>query len=160
MASANGISIPEGATWKTTYSDCLINAPQQFVWDVLTDFEGYDTWNSFTYDVQMPRFAVGEIFEFKVKLKENNIRQQQECITVIDAPHVVGWRYPFEENIWLAPIRYQVLTPISATQTRYQTWETFNGLLAPLLRLTVLGQVQRGFDACASDLKRYCEAHQ
>ena len=151
------ITIPTASTinWRTTYAETIINAPRQTVWDALINFDNYDAWNTFTYDVDMPRFAVGEEFSFMVKLGANE-RRQREHITAIEAPYMLAWRYP-SETIFLKATRYQVLTDIDDGQTRYQTWETFSGLFTPILWLTVLESVQIGFNTVAQDLKRHCE---
>lgn len=152
------ISIPtfNPNSWRTCHSTIIINTPRQYIWDVLSDFENYDTWHPFTYAVDMPRFEVGQNFQFTVKLGQSE-RLQKELITIIEEPYVMAWRYPFKDNIWLSPTRYQVLTEIDASQTQYQTWEHFSGLTAPILKLFVLDDVQKGFDATAHALKNYCE---
>ena len=142
--------------WRTTYSTIIINTPRQHVWNVLTDFKAYDEWNPFTYNVQMQNFKVGKIFQFTVKLGRSE-RLQKELITRIQSPSLIAWRYPFKDNLWLNPTRYQVLTELDETRTQYQTWEHFSGLLAPILKLTVLSDVQAGFDITAEALKQYCE---
>ncbi|GAB5493422.1 MAG: hypothetical protein Phog2KO_36370 [Phototrophicaceae bacterium] len=143
--------------WRTTHSTIIINTPRQHIWDILTDFDAYNQWNPFTYDVEIPQFKVGESFQFTVKLGKSE-RLQKELITQIEEPTVMAWRYPFQENIWLSPIRYQVLTELSESQTQYQTWEHFSGLVAPILKLLVLSDVQAGFDMAAQALKQRCES--
>ncbi|MGB7337536.1 MAG: SRPBCC family protein [Phototrophicaceae bacterium] len=106
--------------WRTCHSTITINTPRQHVWAILSDFRAYDDWNPFTYAVEMPSFEVGEVFQFTVKLGQSE-RLQKELITRIEAPDVMAWRYPFKDNIWLSPTRYQVLTPIDDMHTQYQT---------------------------------------
>lgn len=141
----------------TAYTECTIKAPVNVVWDALVDFANYDTWNTFTYDVNMPHFDVGEEFVFTVNLAKWMQRKQRERIQVIAPQQVLAWSYPHDQNPWLNATRYQVVVPLDETTTRYQTWETFTGLLVPVIRLTVFNMVQRGFEACARDLKRHCE---
>jgi hypothetical protein len=149
---------PQQASWNTAYAECVIQAPQQLVWQALTDFAAYDTWNRFTYDVKMPRFAVGEEFSFTVHMARWFQREQRERLLRIDAPQTLVWGYPYDPNPWLNATRYQVVTAQGPNTTAYRTWETFTGVLVPLLKVTVFGMVQRGFDRCAHDLKAHCEA--
>lgn len=149
---------PQRTAWNIAYAECVINAPAERVWDVLTDFAGYNAWNTFTYDVNMPRFAVGEEFAFTVNMASWFQREQRERLTRIEPPHILAWGYPYDQNPWLNATRYQVITAQSADVVTYQTWETFTGVLAPLIKLTVFGMVQRGFAQGASGLKTYCEA--
>lgn len=45
----------------------------------------------------------------------------------------------------------------SPPQTEYRCWETFYGLLGPVVRLAVGGQLERGFDAWLRGLKERVE---
>lgn len=149
---------PQRVAWNTAYADCIINASQQRVWDVLTDFTGYDSWNSFTYAVEMPAFEVGHDFEFTVNMSQRFQRRQRERITHIEPPQLLAWKFPYDRNPLLNATRYQVITSRDDGTTYYQTWETFTGLFVPLLKVTLLNMIQRGFNASASDLKAHCEA--
>jgi hypothetical protein len=51
-----------------------------------------------------------------------------------------------------------MLTELDNGHTRYQTWERFSGVLGVLVRWTVLGAVQRGFDEMAAALAGYVES--
>lgn len=148
---------PQQIPWNTAYADCLVNAPIQRVWEVLTDFPGYDAWNRFTYQVEIQTFEVGHEFTFIVNLARYYQRRQRERITRIEPPHIIAWSFPYDQNPLLNATRYQIMTPHDGNQTYYQTWETFTGGLAPFIKLTVIGMVQRGFEICARELKAYCE---
>lgn len=143
--------------WNTACTECVINAPCQLVWDVLTDFGNYDVWNSFTYDVEKDHFAVGEEFTFKVNMAQWFQHTQRERIVRIEPPHTLAWSFPYDQNPWLNATRYQVIKPVDGNCTHYQTWETFTGILTPLLKISVFDMVQNGFEVCASNLKNHCE---
>ena len=152
-----GFPDPSKISWNTAYADCIISATKQQVWKVLTNFADYDAWNSFTYDVEMPTFEVGYEFTFTVNMARYYRRKQRERIVHIEPNEVIAWGFPYDQNPFLNATRYQVITSTEAGSTFYRTWETFTGILTPLLRVTVFGMVQRGFDRCASDLKAHCE---
>lgn len=149
---------PQHLPGNTAYAACLIRAPQQRVWEVLTDFAGYKQWNRFTYDVVLERFEVGKEFTFTVNMTSWYQRRQRERIVRIEPPWLIAWGLPAPQNRWLNATRYQVITPQGNDSVHYQTWETFTGLLVPMLKMSVFGMVQRGFDLCARDLKAHCEA--
>jgi hypothetical protein len=149
---------PQHIAWNTAYAACRINAPREQVWRVLTDFANYNAWNTFTYDVKMPTFAVGEQFSFTVNMASWYQRNQHERIARIDPPQTVAWYYPFHQNPWLNAIRYQILTVEADNVTLYRTWETFTGLIVPVLKATFFRRVQQGFELCAQGLKAHCEA--
>jgi hypothetical protein len=149
---------PHNISWNTTYAECIINASQQRVWQVLTDFPNYNAWNRFTYDFEMTDFEAGAELTLTVNLASWYQRKQRERIKQVEPPQIIAWSFPYGQNPLLNATRYQILTSREADVTYYQTWETFTGILAPLLKLTFMPMVQRGFDMCAHDLKAYCEA--
>lgn len=148
---------PKNPGWRTSYGEATIAAPRQKVWEVLTDFAAYDEWNPFTYDIHMPEFAPGEPFRFTVRMTDSYIRTQREILHLIEAPHFIAWGFP-HPTIFLDPVRYQVLTETPEGYTRYQTWETFTGLLSPIVSLAVVGAVSRGFQDMADSLKQRVES--
>ncbi|KAH6628402.1 hypothetical protein F5144DRAFT_307303 [Chaetomium tenue] len=48
----------------------------------------------------------------------------------------------------------------SGTETEYRCWETFYGVLAPVVRLAAAKQVEGGFDAWLAGLKRLAEGRE
>ncbi|KAL2158442.1 hypothetical protein VTH06DRAFT_4490 [Thermothelomyces fergusii] len=79
-----------------------------------------------------------------------------------------GWRIAWKQRhsllmpaAMLRSERVQEFVEVAAgdgpPRTRYRCWETFYGLLAPLVRLAVAGQVERGFDAWLRGLKARVE---
>jgi hypothetical protein len=72
----------------------------------------------------------------------------------------VAWR---QRNGLLLPAwllrseRVQELVEVDGTQTEYRTWETFYGVLAPVVRLAVGSQLLGGFDAWVEGLRSKVE---
>lgn len=147
---------PRQFPWPTAYAEATIAAPPSVVWAILTDFEGYDDWNPFTYAVAMPTFAVGEIFTFTARMYTWYEHRPSEIIRIIEPNRCVAWEY-VDETAWLHATRYQLLTATADGGTQYQTWESFNGWLSPLLGITLLGAVQRGFNDVAAALQQTAE---
>lgn len=143
--------------WLTAYAEATIAAPRQRVWDVLTDFAAYDEWNPFTYDFTFSNFSVGEAVAFQVRMGEQWTRRQEEIFAHVQGPSLLAWRIR-NPSIWLKAVRYQMLTEMPTGHTHYQTWEYFSGLIAPVLGVTVLVQVRRGFVDVAAALKERAES--
>ena len=157
-SSSMTITMPDPATTPhLVHTEITINAPVAFIWDVLVDFESYDTWNPFTFDFNISRFAVGQGLDFRVRMSDNMQLTVKERFAVIDAPYAVAWTYA-QATYFLDATRYQVLKPIDDQTTSYATWEQFSGILAPVLSLTLLGYVKRGFEDVAVALKRHVES--
>lgn len=150
------IIAPSGPGPRTAYAESTIAAPPPVVWDVLLDFAGYNAWNPFTYDLDVPEVAVGARMRLSARMSDSFIRRQVEVLRVIEPPHVLAWSFP-PSPIGHA-IRYQLLTETPAGHTRYQTWETFGGGLALIVRFRLLAQVQRGFEDAAQALKAHIES--
>jgi hypothetical protein len=156
-AIAMTITMPDpDKTHHLAHTEIAINAPVEFIWRILIDFENYNEWNPFTYDMKLSRFEVGQQLNFSVRLSPRNQITVKERFAVIDPPYTVAWTYA-QATRFLSATRYQVLTPADDDTTTYTTWEQFSGLLAPILSLTVLGRVQRGFETVSVALKQYAE---
>jgi len=148
---------PHKIGWLTAYAETTIAAPRETVWNILTDFAAYNEWNPFTYDFEVSTFAVGEPVGFQVRMKPDWIRYQGEIFAHVQAPELLAWRIQ-NPNIFLKAVRYQYLTDTAEGHTRYQTWEYFSGILAPLLGVMVLKHVRLGFADVAAALKERAES--
>lgn len=141
---------------RTVQAEIVIAAPQQIIWDILVDLEQYAAWNPFTFWMQPP-LLVGETFRGKVKMRENWIIEQNFRVRAVEAPRLIAWGGDEYPSWLLFPTRYQVLTPISATSTRYETWETFKGLLS-FVTMTQAPPVRHGFESVCAALKVHAES--
>ncbi|MEL6310296.1 MAG: SRPBCC domain-containing protein [Chloroflexota bacterium] len=151
------ITMPDPATTRhLAYAESIINAPPEAIWQALTHFPAYDEWNPFAYNVRMPECEVGKTFQFTVQMG-NSARDFTERIHIVEPHHTLAWGFA-HQSFLLRAIRYQILIPISDNKTRYQTWEQFGGLLAPVISLTVLESVHYGFEQVATALKNHVES--
>ncbi|HZO74916.1 MAG TPA: SRPBCC domain-containing protein [Ktedonobacteraceae bacterium] len=133
-----------------------INAPLDCVWSVLVDLERYHEWNTFV-PVMQSSFQVGELLTMQVRMNKRLTVKSIETITAIEPMGLLAWKT--RSPGWLLRgERFQTLTPIDANTTRYWTREAFMGLLAPVLKITLGKDLQRGFHAVAEDLKARAEA--
>ena len=142
---------------KELHTEIEINAPVSRVWEILTDFPRFPTWNPFVTQ------AEGEIREgarLRVHIAPPGGRAMTFTPTVIRVA-------PAEELRWLG----RLLLPgifdgehcfqLSSTtdgRTRFVQRERFRGLLVPLLWSSLATNTRRGFEAMNAALKERAEA--
>jgi hypothetical protein len=133
----------------------VINVPLEKVWQVLIDVENYPRWNPFTKRVETT--FVGEPAVLHVTMNEHCRRVQHEVITVFEPRHAFAWASIMGAPFILKANRWQIVEALAAQQTQYQTYETFDGLLVPLVMALYRRDIQRGLDAVGPALKKYVE---
>lgn len=138
-------------------AETTIDAPAQRVWAVLTDLERYGEWNRFVPAMTVPALGVGATLRMDVQLCPRWRVISVETVTVVEPLRRLAWRT--RAPAWLLRgERFQTLEPAAGERTRYHTVEAFSGLLAPLLKGLLAGDLQRGFAQVAHDLKARTEA--
>jgi hypothetical protein len=129
-----------------------IDAPLARVWAILIDVDHYVRWNPFTPRVETT-FEVGSPAILHVVMNPRHRRIQHEVITAFEARHRFAWSSIMPLGL-LRANHWQVVRELDRARTEYHTYETFEGLLVPLVMALYRADVQRGFDATASALKR------
>ncbi len=134
----------------------VINAPLESVWGALIDVVNYPRWNPFTPRVETT-FVVGTPATLYVTMNEHQQRVQHETITVYEPQHAFAWASIMGKPFILKANRWQVVEPLDDKRTHYQTYETFDGLLVPLVIALYGHDIRRGFEAVGAALKQYLE---
>ena len=135
----------------------LINAPLEKVWHALIDVESYPRWNPFTTRVETS-FVVGKPAILYVTMNGQHQRVEHEVITVYEPQHAFAWGSIMGAPIILKANRWQIVEPLDTEHTQYETYETFDGLLVPLIMALYRKDIQRGFESVGAALKEYVEA--
>jgi hypothetical protein len=152
---AASMQVPETSGWFSVQETITINAPLEHVWSVLMDIERYGEWNTFVPSMKSS-FQVGALLTMQVQMRKNLQVKSVETITAIEPNRLLAWKTRSPE--WfLRGERFQVLTAIDAETTQYWTREGFTGILAPLLKIMLGKDLQRGFQAVAQNLKARAE---
>jgi hypothetical protein len=138
-------------------NNVIINAPLEKVWHALIDVENYPRWNPFTTRVETT-FVVGQPAILYVTMNGQHQRVQHEVITVFEPQHAFAWASIMGVPFILKANRWQVVEALDDQHTQYETYETFDGLLVPLIMALYRQDIQRGFDAGGAALKKYAEA--
>ncbi|CAK1354718.1 unnamed protein product [Cercospora beticola] len=155
----------------TVCSERVLKASIAETYDALLDFSRYSEWNSFVVDVQpvdpksLPPGPAP--LETKVKFITQGLlgpfNSTSDEIVTIDIRNVDGkgkiavngWRYDGPGQL---AEHLNILTDLGDGTIRYVSYESYYGLLAPVLALLLKKNLQKAFDAQGDDLKRYVEA--
>lgn len=140
---------------KSIQTEIIINAPKEKVWQVLTDFQNYSTWNSFIVSIE------GEAKE-GTKLKNTMILEGDKNIFKPKILKVI----PNEYLEWLgkAPLgvfkgkHYFKLESINANQTKLTHGEHFSGWLRGMIMKKIGKATQEAFIQMNKDLKKVVES--
>ena len=140
---------------KQLSSEIMINSSAKRVWEVITHFEDFPSWNPFI------RRATGEI---KVGARLEVFIQASGTKGMIFKPRVLKVD-PSHELRWLGRLRLPwlfdgehalVIEPFSENSVKFIQREKFTGLLIPFARNT-LRDAQRGFEEMNRALKLKAE---
>ncbi len=140
----------------TIRAEVEIDAPVARVWEILVDLDAYPEWNPFTPRLRSS-LRVGEPVEMDVCLRPDRTTARVERVTACEPEARLCWDMKIVAPFLLAAERCQVLTPLAAHRTRYETADRFRGLLLPVMLWLYGDAVQRGFESVALALKKRAE---
>jgi hypothetical protein len=137
-------------------SEVEIAAPPERVWEVLTDFDTYPTWNPFMRSV-VGRCALGSKLTVRIEPPGARAMTFKPTIRTLTAAHEIRWL-----GRLLAPGLFDgehrlAIEPLDGGRTRFVQSERFSGLLVGLFPKT-LTATQRGFEQMNAALKIQAEA--
>ena len=144
------------STFEVQTERILIEAPVDFVWDVLTDVERYGEWNPFTPQARTD-FKIGSPAHLLVRMGPSKVKIT-ETVCAIEEPRLIAWRKIFGARWFLLAVREQHLEPVSETSCLYHNTDRLRGVLAPMVLLCFGGYMNRGFTDVGEGLRRYAEA--
>ena len=136
-----------------------IDAPQQFVWDVLLDYPSYPAWNPYTVRVEST-CLLGDPVDLYLPdpLKPGELMHQREWICVIDPPRQFAYEMHPTPELDVHARRDQYVDATGETTCRYWTTDVFTGPLADMVMEHSGAWVKTGFDAVATSLKARAES--
>ena len=134
----------------------VIDAPAEFVWNILVDAERYAEWNPFTPRIDTD-FAPGSPIRLQVALGSLTLGMT-EYIQEFEPVRRIVWGKTFGVRALLTARKTQFVTALDGNSCSYYTTDTMAGLIAPLVRLCFARWVLRGFEATGRALKRRSEA--
>ncbi len=132
-----------------------IDAPIDFVWEVLTDVEKYGEWNPFTSQARTD-FKIGSPAHLLVRMWPGKFRIT-ERICAFEKPRLLAWSRKFGISWLLFVVREQRLEPVSDTSCTYHNVDLLNGVLSQFVSLFFGGYIRRGFSDVGTALKLRAE---
>jgi hypothetical protein len=133
-----------------------IDAPMVRVRQILGDLSTYSEWNPFTPRVEST-LRVGDPIHLHVRLLSDRLSHRVEYVTAIE-PDRLCWQMKMGSELLLHAERCQTLTDCEGGGVHYVSEDRFRGLLTPLVMLLFGRAMQRGFEDCASGLKKRAES--
>jgi hypothetical protein len=147
---------------KRVYSEIIINAPAETVWEIITDFENYSEWNKFTPRITLKNknFKTGAEFDLDCRMTEKEfLKNEHECILEINTGN-----YSFcmgtsrtKGRPGIRSYRWQICEPVSSDKTRYINHERYEGPLAPIVRFLYDKKLSAAFELFCLALKTRAE---
>ncbi len=142
------------------HTEIDIEAPAERVWEILTDFAAYPSWNPMIPNLRGDLF-VGSRLDFKISLnKRLKVPISVELVTA-DAPHELRWVGPS-----FTPLRrvisgshYFKIDEIDDKRCRFSHGEDFEGLAMPARWRRAESAMTPLYAALNRAIKQRAEAH-
>ncbi len=131
----------------------VIHAPIHRVWQVLTDFEHYPSWNpligKMRGQVKEHHWALAYFCPFRLNVPVKIIR--------LEAPKLMIWEVRFPHVSVVKARHYYKLEALNGQQTKLEHGEQFSGLLSKLFPPFLLSKVQAAYQYHNEKLKIIAE---
>ena len=135
--------------------DHQISAPADCVWGVITGFEEYGEWNSFTPSCEA-ELRPGAPSTMTVNLGRRVIKQT-ECVHEVKPCTLFEYRMKPVGPL-LRSYRQHRIAPIAANETHYQSVFVLYGWLSPMVGWLLGRDLSAGFERMSRELKRRAES--
>ncbi len=146
---------------RTARADIDIEAPSDFVFSVLEDFDRYPEWNPFTHKIVLHGRTMGSRVELHVRMRGFRGVVNEE-LRAFEAPRRMAWGVSTPSKLARGALvdatRYQDVTDLGGGRTRYSSYERFDGALGGIVVATFGKSVEGGFRAAAEALKARAES--
>lgn len=144
-------------TMREVKTEIVIHAPQEKVWQVLTDFPAYEAWNPVINGVKATPQA-GRSIRFKIKLFGQMLPMAAK-IQRCEENRYFGWGTDADvpTNYVLGAHHYFELSPAGENTTRLVHNEIFYGIV-PRILWPVLKRLKASYDDMNRSLKAQAES--
>lgn len=142
---------------KRLRAETTIAAPPERVWELLTDFPSFKTWNPFI------RRASGEVragakLDIYLRIYKRNLTHFRPVVTAASAPNELRWHATLGFPGVMDVDRFFLLEPTEDGGTRFRQGEDCSGVLAlPLLATGLESRILKGYARLNKALKARAE---
>lgn len=133
-----------------------IEAPAEFVWKILLDFDNYAQWNGFCPTAKNDSLEMGSPVDMMVDLGDG-LSRQVEYICRVDPNECIAWRMENKPEDPVHAVRSQHLKKINDVSCTYTSIDEFSGPQKQAMMDAFAPTVEAGFNRCAYDLKAHAE---
>jgi hypothetical protein len=151
-AKIRAILGPDESSQRAYSTQIDIDAPAEQVWEILTNFESYPTWNPLLTEVQ-GKLDIGGELRVRAAFAPMAVRA---TVTAVDKPNRFEWEDHVPLNL-LTPVFSVRLLPLPENRTRVVIAETFTGPLLPVMGRRLDTQMPPLYDAMAEELAQQVE---
>ncbi len=139
------------------HTEITIDATPERVWEILTDLEGYRSWNPFVVASE-GEVAVGQRLVNRLQPPGGRAQTFRPTVTVVDRATTFEWLGRLGlPGIFDGRHRFD-LEPTADGGTRLVHQEFFSGLLVRPLRSSLDGSTRQGFELMNEALKARAES--
>jgi hypothetical protein len=143
---------------KTLQASVDIDAAPQRVWDILTDFDAYPTWNPFVTRIAGAA-RVGARLDVRLEPPGGmSITMHPTLLEVVPASSLRWLGHLLVPGVFDGEHHF-VLEPLEGNRTRLIQQERFTGLLVPFFASSLDKHTLAGFHAMNAALKAHAEAN-
>jgi hypothetical protein len=140
-----------------------MGAPADFIYQIVTDFDRYGEWNSFTPRITLTNAAVqfGAEFDLDCQMTPTHLlKNEHEMILALDPEHLrfcMGTSRT-RGRPGITSYRWQICTPLAEALTRLVNYEQFFGPISPIVYLLYRAKLAAAFDRYCAEVKARAES--
>ncbi|MDO9222859.1 MAG: SRPBCC domain-containing protein [Caulobacter sp.] len=133
-----------------------IQAPDEVVWDVLSDIQGWASWNPL-YPKAEGVIRIGAVWDLELALPDQTPRLINPVILDWAPYDHIHWRLTALRG-WVRTIRFLEIEKMGPENCIFSNGELFEGLFGGLVARRLRGPIRQGFAAMGEALKERSEA--
>ena len=128
-----------------------IQAPDDVVWEILSDIEGWSAWNPL-YPRARGVIRIGDRWDLDLKLDGQPVRRIQPVILDWAPYDHIHWRLDMMRG-WVRTIRFLEIEKMGEENVIFSNGEIFDGMLGGMVARRMRRPILDGFEALNEALK-------
>ena len=138
--------------------ELIIDAPIEVVWEILTDFSHYQTWNPMVRNIVLEGgLQAGSKVTLHALMKPGGEPTPVGAVLMeVRAPHVLSWRGGVGPEWFARGYHFHQLESLSGGRTRLTHGEKFSGVLFALIWPLQRKAMERSYKEISAALEQRC----